>query len=333
MADNDKNLKRWLFTALKFFFAAGLIIWLVERGSLDFSLLLHLAHPAYLFLSLAALFLQLFINNYRWILLLKAQGISMNVGQTLPLSLIGLFFNYAMPGGVGGDLVKGFYVMQENPAKRTAAATTVLIDRLVGLFGLVLTSLTAMVFNWDLVLSKPHLVSIAFAVVALAAAFTVFFGFALSRRIYSHPWVGKVLSSLPAEKTIRKIYEAVHTFRHHPRQFIYALLLTAPSSLMTLAFFYLIGHAIGGEDVPFSVYAFAAPLGLIVSALPISPAGVGVGQAAFLVLFNWSLGHDSTLGPSLITAHQLVTFLIGLGGAYFYFRRKRPDFKELKAHD
>jgi uncharacterized protein (TIRG00374 family) len=331
VTDKGKKLKRWLFTALKFFFAVGLIVWLVRRGSLDFSLLMHLTHPVYLFLSLAVLFFQLFVNNYRWMLLLKAQEILMNVRQTLPLSLIGLFFNYAMPGGVGGDLVKGFYVMQENPGRRTAAATTVLIDRLVGLFGLVLTSLIAVIFNWDLVSSRAHLLSLAFGVFALTVAFTLFFGVALSRRVYSHHLINRFLNWMPAGKTVRKIYDAVHTFRSYPREFFMALILTAPSSLLTLAFFYLIGHAIGGEDVPFSIYAFAGPLGLIVSALPISPAGVGVGQAAFLVLFNWSLGHDSTLGPSLITAHQLVTFTIGLGGAYFYFRRERPDFKELRA--
>lgn len=331
MADNQKKLKRWLLTALKFVFAGGLIVWLVQRGSLDFSLLLHLAHPAYLVPSIAALFFQLFVNNYRWMLLLRAQGISTGVGQTLPLSLIGLFFNYAMPGGVGGDLVKGFYIMQENPTRRTAAATTVLIDRLVGLFGLVVTSLVAILLNWTIVSQNPKLVSIAVGVAILFSCFAVFFGLALSRRIYSHPWVKACLQILPAQKSVLKIYDAIHVFRHRPREFAWAILLTAPSSLLTLAFFYWIGQAIGGEEVAFSVYAFAAPLGLIVSALPISPAGVGVGQAAFLVLFNWSLGHDSPLGPSLITSHQLVTFLIGLSGAYFYFRRKRPNFEELTA--
>lgn len=302
-----------------------------QRGSLDFNLLLNLAHPPYLILCFLALFLNLFLNNYRWVVLMRGQGFTLGIRETLPLSFIGLFFNYAMPGGVGGDLVKGYYIMQEYPDRRTAAAASVLIDRLVGFWGMVLMSMVAMLVNIKMILSRAELISLALGVLALFFIFAVIFAVSFSRRIYTHPVVNLIISNLPGEKVIRKIYDAFHSYRSAPKEFLTACWVTILSHLTMLAFFVFIGWALDFEDVSIWTYAFAAPLGIIATALPIAPAGIGVGQAVFLVLFNWSLGHDSPLGPSLITAHQLVTFILGLVGAFFYFKRKRPDLKEVTA--
>lgn len=175
MTEKNRKLKRWLSTSLKFLLAGGLIVWMMERGNLHFSLLLHLTHPAYLAPCFLALFLNLYINNYRWVVLMRGQGFQLGIKETLPLSLIGLFFNYAMPGGVGGDLVKGFYIMQLYPQRRTSAATGVLIDRIVGLFGMVVMSLVALGLNLEMINNRPELKSLAVGVIALFLAFSGFF--------------------------------------------------------------------------------------------------------------------------------------------------------------
>ena len=54
------------------------------------------------------------------------------------LSWIGNFFNVTLPGAVTVDVVKGYYVIKsEREDGRTRAFMTLLIDRFVGLFGLV----------------------------------------------------------------------------------------------------------------------------------------------------------------------------------------------------
>ena len=330
MTEKQPKLKQWLSTALKLVIAAGLIYWLVQRGSLDFRFLgsLLTAHPFYLFICVLMLFINLYLNNWRWVMLMRGQGFVLGIKETLPLSFIGMFFNYAMPGGVGGDLVKGYYITQGFPKRRTAAATSVLMDRLVGFVGMILMSMVAILIKFDMIVSRHELKLIAVAVTALFFVFAAFFAFAFSRRVYHHPLVDKVLSKLPAEKSIRKIYEAVHSYRSAPRYFWYSCALTVASQSFMLLFFILIGNALEIENVPPIMYAFVIPLGLIVTAIPIAPAGIGVGQASFLVLFNWALGHESRLGPTLVTAHQLISFLLGLVGAYFYFRRKGPKFEK-----
>ncbi len=55
----------------------------------------------------------------------------------LQLQMIGLFFNATMPGSVGGDIVKGFYIIKDqHQGDKTPAMLTVLFDRIVGLMAL-----------------------------------------------------------------------------------------------------------------------------------------------------------------------------------------------------
>ena len=57
-----------------------------------------------------------------------------------------------------------------------------------------------------------------------------------------------------------------------------------------VGFVYAIAQAMGETTIPISAYFFLVPVGTVVQALPISPAGIGVGQAAFFFLFNHYLG-------------------------------------------
>ena len=318
-------LRRWLSTVLKFAIAGGLVWWLIRRGSLNFALLADLSrHPAYLVVAVSASFTNICLNNYRWVLLLRGQGFPVGIRRSLPLTLIGLFFNYAMPGGVGGDLVKGYYLMQDYPTRRTAAATSVLMDRLIGLAGMVTVSLVAVVASIRTVMRRPDLISLAFGVAGLFAAFVTLFALAFSRHVHGHPRIERALARLPGGRAIKDVYEAVHSYQTAMGYFWKACVVTLVSQSCALVFFICIGSAMAVVPVPVLTYVFAVPLGLIATAMPISPAGIGVGQVAFSYLFDWSLGAKTALGSNLITAHQIVTFLLSLSGAFFYFRRGRP---------
>jgi uncharacterized protein (TIRG00374 family) len=319
-------MRRSLAGFLKFAIAGGLVWWLVRRGSLNFALLADLSrHPAFLSLAVAASSLNICLNNYRWVLLLRGQGFRVGMTDTLPLTLIGLFFNYAMPGGVGGDLVKGYYLMQDHPARRTAAATSVLMDRLIGLAGMVVVSLAAIAISVRTVLARPELVSLALGVLVVFVAFVTLFALAFSKTVHGHPLMERALAAIPGGRAVKEVYDAVHSYQSSPGAFWKACGVTIVSQSCAMVFFISIGSAMAVIPVPIATYMFAVPLGLIVTALPISPAGVGVGQVAFSYLFDWSLGARTPIGSNLITAHQIVTFCLSFTGAIFYFRRRKPE--------
>jgi hypothetical protein len=69
-----------------------------------------------------------------------------------------------------------------------------------------------------------------------------------------------------------------------------------------------------------------------VTALPIAPAGIGVGQVAFNYLFQAYLQKPTGFGATAMTAIQLSTVCWALIGAVLYLRRRRPhDLEEIEA--
>lgn len=320
---SQKNLtQRALQTSLKIAFAIGLIYWLVKKGALNLESLGAIATPAMIASVLALVFLQIFVNNYRWLTLMRAQGFESTVGRTMPLSLIGMFFNFAMPGGVGGDVIKGYYLLQQHPRQKVAAALSIFMDRMVGFFVMIATAFVALFLNWTEVSSSPELRSIAFGVTALFACFLIFFAVSFSTLLQG----SKLFDKLPGGAKIRTVYEVLHSYRHNPKALFVAVFASVINQVFAVALVAMIGNALGlSNEISLPIYFFLVPIGTVVQALPISPAGIGVGQAAFYFLFNLHLQHASPIGPVAVTAMQLASFVWGLFGAYFYLTHKAPE--------
>lgn len=324
----SKKLKNTLKTTAKILFAVALIGWMIQKGALDFNAFVSLASPGLVLFCIACVFGQIFINNFRWLSLMQGQGFESSIRHTLPLSLIGMFFNFAMPGGVGGDVVKGYYLLQDFPQKKFAGAVSIFMDRMMGFFIMIATAFFALFFHWSTVTQSAELSSIALGVASLFLGFLFFYGMSLSRRfqrLLQNSWVGRFLfEKLPGGNKFHTLNEALHSYRKAPSALAIAALMSLFNQILTVAFVYVIAQAMGITELPVSAFFFLVPVGMVVQALPISPAGIGVGQAAFFFLFNLYLGEESQLGPTAITIMQLTNLFWGLFGAYFFFQRKKP---------
>jgi glycosyltransferase 2 family protein len=320
-----------LKTLFKVVFASALIYWMINKGVLDFGLIMGLASPALVSFCLFCVFLQIFVNNYRWVLLMRGQGIPSSIRHSLPLSYIGMFFNFVMPGGVGGDVIKGYYLLQDFPQQKYGGAVSVFMDRMIGMFIMIVTAFVAMFFNWSRVVESRELQSVALAVAAFFFAFIGFFTLALSRRMgrtVLDTWLGELIFvKLPGGSKIRRIYDAVHAYRQHPKFFFWSCVLSLGNQILMVAFTVAIGWAMGVRDLPLETYFFLVPVGTVVTALPISPAGIGVGQAAFYFLFSLYLGKQNQLGTTSVTVMQVANFAFGIVGAFIYLARKKPELK------
>lgn len=125
---------RWLGTLL----AVVLLVWLLEQQ--DWDLLLEAAGSAgwqILLLSLGFVAVRQLLNVLRWYVLLLTQPIHLNYAQAFRLTFAGLFASNFLPTTVGGDVVRLVGVMEASE-DRFEASTTIAMDRLVGLTGMLL---------------------------------------------------------------------------------------------------------------------------------------------------------------------------------------------------
>jgi uncharacterized protein (TIRG00374 family) len=323
---SSKKIKNILFQTLKIAFSVGIIYWLVQSGKLNFKALLNLLHPQYLFLALLLIGANMFLTSERWRMLLLTQSHRLPSWQTFKLTLIGIFFNFVVPGGVGGDIVKAFYFAKDHPESKLVAATSVLMDRVLGLYSMTLMAFFAMIFDWDHVQSIPTLQLLWTFILLLFLGFNVVLGVIFSQKLYDRGILNRFLAKLPLFEKTSRIYESLHMYGRSLKYVITSVLISLLAQTFSILFMILAGNVSGLGHMAWSTYFLVAPLGFMATAIPISPAGVGVGQAAFYFLFNLYSGETSDLGPTAITAIQVATFGFGLVGAVFYLQRREKDF-------
>ena len=304
-------------TFLKIAVAGGLIAYLIHVGALDFGALAALATPLAVAVVLGFTLVMIVVNNFRWLLLLRAQGFDATSRSTLALTFIGLFFNFAMPGGVGGDVVKGYYLLRDHPERKVAAALSVFMDRMSGFFVMLLTATLALCLNWDALSNSRELRAVGAAVGLLLAAFIAFYAVALTPALSRAPWIQKIFDAIPGGRRVRQVYEGLLAYRRHLGVLFGSFALSGVSQLCMVAMHAYVGAALG-LNVPLACYFFVVPVGTVVMTLPVSIAGIGVGQAASFFLYKLYLGSENQLGPTATTAIQVATFAWSLIGAYLY---------------
>jgi uncharacterized membrane protein YbhN (UPF0104 family) len=102
-------------------------------------------HPgpfSILMLSFLLLFLNQVIVASRWYLLLRLQDIDIGISAAIKLTFVGFFYNNFLPGSVGGDVLRAWYVTKHTP-KQMEAAISVFVDRAIGLIGLIISAIVA----------------------------------------------------------------------------------------------------------------------------------------------------------------------------------------------
>ena len=326
-----RKTKSILVQSLKILFSAGIIFWLVQSGKMDFFALKNLLAPLPATIGFILIFLNLFFGSERWRILLKSQGLPSKAYPVFKLSMIGSFFNFAMPGGVGGDVIKAYYFNKENPGQKVIAVTSVLMDRVLGLFAMVLFALLVMIFDYEHISTIRSLTTLFWFILALFLCFIIGLALVFSQSANVRKILKKVLTALPLSEKLLKLYESMHLYGNEGRRIITVIALSLLSQICAVLFLFMTGELAGFSNIPAKTFFLVAPLGFMATAIPISPAGVGVGQAAFYFLFNIYIGNTSQVGPTCITAFQVGNFLFSLLGAFYYLRRKdRVDTAHLE---
>lgn len=318
--------KSYLTIVLKIAVAAALIVYMVRSGHLDLSTLWGLMTPLNVTIALALVGINLVLCAWRWILLLKARGFEVPFGYGMSLYLIGIFFNHALPGAVGGDLVRGYYLIADHPERKVDSVLAILIDRILGLYSFFLLSLIAVAFDYSFVMGHEKIRWVALLCFFIFVGMTLFFTVVFSERL-THLFGLKALTN--KVPLLKRMVEAIHRFGKDRKIIALSVFVSLLGQVFTMIFFYQLGVFSGETDLTWKAVLFAVPMGFVVTAIPISPAGIGVGQVAFHYLFQIYLNKPTTFGTTAITAYQLAVASWAMMGAILYLRRKRP--KELES--
>lgn len=319
--------KEFLKFVLKFSLAFLIIGYMIYSGRLDVATVKRgFSNPTVIGLSLFLIIFGSVVAILRWHILLKGQGVALSFAQALRYGFIGIFFNTTMPGVVSGDIVKAWYVIADRPKgmAKTPVLTAIVIDRIIGLFGLIIVSMISMLLYWQTVWGNPQLHSLALFNFAMGLGVITFFLFVAFSETGPFAWFRARLERLRANRVgaiFLKAYDAWLAYRKTPTILWGSLALSAVTHSCVVLAILFCSRALGEADMQVYQIFLLAPIGLLTIALPIAPAGLGVGHVAFNALF---ISVGSRLGAEIFTMFISLQILVNLSGAFFYLRAPKP---------
>lgn len=285
------------------------------------------ADPLMLAAGLAAVAAIFPMQAYRWWLLMSARNLGVSLGQSFKLMMVGTFFNFAMPGTTGGDLIRAAYAARREEGRGSAMAS-ILLDRITGLLALVLLAgLVGLTMINDRQVA-PLILGCWLGLAAIILAGAVYGSRRIRRILRPGRWVERLPDKL--KNIIQKVDEALVGYRAHYPTLLAALLVSLPVHILLSLGAALAGWAVGIE-APLTLMMIIIPLTLLLGAVPISYQGLGLMEAVAIPML---LTHQNATA----TGNQVVMMLMllriyqmacGLLGAFFLIRG-RLDLRDLR---
>lgn len=145
---SQKNLKNFLISGAKLGLSALAIVFLIRSGRLDFSGFSFRNSAPVCIASAAAVFILAMVLVFiRHFLLIKASGVALPLSKVIQAGFVSWFLNATLFGGFGfvsGDAVRIAWLVPLTD-KRGALVSATLVDRMMGLLGIVLIAALAFV--------------------------------------------------------------------------------------------------------------------------------------------------------------------------------------------
>jgi len=325
-----------IFTSLaKFAFPAAIIFWLLWRMEPEQWQQLR-EQPKDYPLLVAALLIALcgmVLSFVRWWLLVRCQGITLTVIEALRLSSIGFLLSFVSAGSVGGDLFKAIFLAKRSPGKRIEAVASVVVDRGVGLLGLMLLVTVALAFvapkpgtDGENIAKIRQSTSSLCVIGCIVVGVLVLGGKPIDRLIRwaaTWPTVGGV---------VEKITGPLRMFHQHPFAFALSLLMSVGVHLLIVLGIYLIASAMYASPPTLADHLVIVPITNVAAALPVAPAGIGVTEAAMDWLYK-VIPPTPTIASGTLVAlvYEMVKVLMAIIGMIFYWSAGREVKNSMEA--
>ena len=262
--------------------------------------------------------LVLFASNFvlaatRWKIIVNLIS-DLTLKTAFGLTLVGHFFSFFIPGGVSGDLVKAFELSKENSITKKDALSTVFADRILGLYAMVFFS--ALFLCVDYLQENSNRIFQYFAFSALLL-FLLTAGLIIGPRItlfVSEKIIFQKNKVLSVFNKVLSSFNLTFICVRKPQVSLKVLILSLGIQSLSIFFMLEVVKALNVTPPTFFVFFSLSCFGFLASAIPITPAGIGIGQAAVYFLFSSispQLGQAAVTAISVFQIFNLFFALIG----------------------
>lgn len=278
-------------------------------------------------LAYGAIVVSLTLSFVRWRLIAAAAGVPMSLGESLRFGAIGFACNFVALGNIGGDVVKATLLARGRPGLRARAVSTVVIDRLMGLFGFLVYASAAIWLTGAAGADSPAPLRVLCRATLLltAAAAVALFAPLCSER--APGWVaGRLVGVRLLGPLAAKVAAAAQVYRSGRRWLFAAIAVGMVVNAVFIASFYAAAASLPMAVPSLRSHLFIVPQSLIAGAAPISPNGLGTMEATTEFLYR-QVRPETPVGVGTLAAlaHRVAMLLAGVTAVAYYYAAPRRE--------
>lgn len=255
--------------------------------------------PIYLILSFLSLIPILIITNYEWQLILKKQKINVSYIYSLKNILIGYFYGFITPGGLGA-YTRTFYLQNESEAPIQKCLSNIIILNTVDYISLLLLG----IIGGILVGSRfPHL--FVLLIIMFTTSLTLFLLF-LRRETLTN-FLNRILQHKIFTLLRNKFDSSINSFfidMPKPRDLLIPFTVSILGWILRFSELYLISKLFSIE-VPYIYFIMIIAIANVVASLPVTIYGLGTREMTMISLFS-----IFSVSPERIVSLSLFWFVI-----------------------
>ncbi len=297
-----RTINRILLLILKLSISSALLYFVLSKAGVDNVLsLIRAINPVAFIGAIVIYVFSIYVSTIRWGLFLPEEFKSKRL---FSFYMIGSFFNTFLPGIIGGDAVKSYYLYKEIN-KGSLSLASVFMDRYIGFISLMSIGLVAFIFGFKYLKGSVIEWLLPAIILIFLVGSIIVFGLRFGKKI-------RVLS---------EFYKFFDEYRNQKILIAKALLLSVIIQVMCIMSVYIITLGLG-EQISLIYFYIFFPIITAISTLPVSISGIGVREWSFVLLFG-VVG----VKPEIATAMSFAWFLSfafgGLVGLFEYLRLKK----------
>ena len=306
--------KKYYKRILKILVSAAFLYWVIFKVNwLDVIRNFESIRWPFLAAYVIAVLVGMAVCAYKWKVLANYKEIDLSFGDFFKYYLTGTFINNFMPSFVGGDTFKAYEVGK--PQKRyIEAASSVIMDRITGLFGATILALIFTALNFSRVMSDKAL---AIANLAIAASFLFDI---LVMKLRKHSFWARFKKYFP-DKFVAFIID-LGTYNNNGKIFRKVIWLSFIFYFVGVAAANYILFAALGVKIGILDYLSAVFLISIISSVPVSINNIGIKEWAYIAFFG-AFGVSSSAAVTVAIISRFIQMLISFFALPVYLRARK----------
>lgn len=325
-------MKKKLLLVLQAAITIGVLFWIFRDPTTRAQIAEGVQRIDYRWLALAVALagLQFTSGALRWYCLLHVQDLKLSLKRVFGITLMGHFFNLFLPGGMGGDIIRGWYLFQEAPNRKTVGFLTLVMDRILGLVALIAITAVIIGMRYEWFMQNPLTAKLLWILMFLLAGGlgSVIAGLFVTGFKLQH----KLPAKIPGREMIIELASAFDLYSRRPLAMAVTFALSIIGHVVYFTTFFLVACAFN-SGVSFLNFFSIMPIVGVGSALPLSLSGVGVREKLFQDLLGNLCGVDSGISILISTFGFLCFVSWALLGAVVFFLYKTSNAKHVSMRE